>query len=93
MDTFRLSRAVHLDVEELGAGAWGVSGGAEPHVVTMGEDGALSCDCTDYEMHRGAIGCKHVLAVRLRLADSDVLAALREVVTLPKRAKRKARAR
>ena len=93
MDPARLSRAVHLEVEEVGPRRYAVTGGASPHVVTVGGDGALRCDCTDYAVHGGAVGCKHVLAVRLRLADTDVLAALRQVVPMPKRSKRKVAAR
>jgi hypothetical protein len=91
MDAARLARAVHLSVEEVGPGRYVVTGGAEPHVVTIGEGGGFACDCRDAAVHGVALGCKHVLAVRLRLADGDVLASLREVVAMPKRSKRKAR--
>lgn len=76
----RLARAVHLDCERIGNGAWQVTGGANAHVV--GED-ASSCDCFDHAQRSAT--CKHMLAVRLRLGDADTLAALRLLVAPPAR--------
>jgi hypothetical protein len=90
LDPGRVARAVHLQVSESGPRKYTVSGGAQPHVVQAGGDGGLRCDCTDHAM-RPAVGCKHILAVRLRLADADVLAALRVVVALPKRHRKRGR--
>ena len=88
MDAARLVRAVHLTVERVAPGRYLVTGGAEPHEVTVDAAGTLRCACTDALVHRGAIGCKHTLAVRLMRADADVLEALRDVVPMPKRARR-----
>ena len=88
MDTTRLTRAVFLEAHRVGPGRWIVTGGAEPHVVTMAEGGAFACDCRDHAVHGGVVGCKHTLRVRLARADTDVLEALREVVPMPKRARR-----
>ena len=87
MDAARLARAAHLTVERVAPGRYLVTGGAEPHEVTVDTGGVWRCDCTDYAVH-GGIGCKHTLAVRLRRADADVLEALRDVVPMPKRARR-----
>lgn len=86
----RLARAVHLTVEEIGAGLWGVEGGAERHVVARTPQGALRCYCRDV---RAGGRCKHLLAVALAGLDADVRAGLRVLVALPKRPKRKSRAR
>ncbi|CAN5872038.1 hypothetical protein BH11GEM2_BH11GEM2_06650 [soil metagenome] len=71
----RLARAVHLEAERIGNGAWTVSGGRELHVVS--ED-TTECDCTDHQVRGGP--CKHALCVRLRLGDVPTLRALRTIV-------------
>ena len=76
----RLARAVHLDCERIGNGAWQVTGGVTAHVVD--EHGA-ECDCFDYA--RRGEACKHILAVRLRLGDRETLEGLRLLVVLPTR--------
>lgn len=88
MDTTRLARAVHLTVQRLEPGRYLVTGGSAPHHVTAA-GGALVCDCTD-----AAIGheCKHVLCVRLWRGDPDAIMALRALVAMPKRSRRKAEA-
>lgn len=69
IDPYRLRRALDLDVCRRGDG-FAVSGGLEPHrVMRRGE--TLSCDCADFA--KGQI-CKHVLAVRLQLKDTELLA-------------------
>jgi hypothetical protein len=78
----RLARAVHLDAARLATGVWRVSGGASAHEVSAG---ATTCDCADYGVRGGQ--CKHVLRVLLALGDPETLASLREIVTLPKRAR------
>jgi hypothetical protein len=74
-DLDRLVRAVHLDAERLANGAWCVSGGEREHVVSAD---AKLCDCADFTIR--AVECKHMLAVRLRLGDADVIRTLRLVV-------------
>ena len=83
MDTTRLARAVHLTAEADGPGRWIVTGGAEPHAVMETSPGVFACGCTDAAM-RADVECKHVLRMRLEHADPEVLAALRELVAMPK---------
>ena len=77
IDPERLARALWLRVERLGKGRFRVVGGHEPHTVAL-EDGAFSCDCEDFVL-RATTDCKHVLALRIRRGDPDVIAALRKV--------------
>lgn len=84
MDAARLARAVYLDAHRVRPGRWVVTGGAEPHDVTVDAGGVWRCDCADFSLRAG-VGCKHVLRVRLTRADSDVIAALRELIPMPKR--------
>jgi hypothetical protein len=70
---------VHLDAERLEGGAWRVSGGASVHEVTAD---ASACDCADFTVHGGL--CKHILAVRLRSGDRDVVDGLRVLVAPPR---------
>lgn len=76
LDTSRLARAVHLEAERIGNGAWTVSGGAGLHHVVSAD--ATSCDCENYRLRGGP--CKHALAVRLRLGDLGTLRPLRAIV-------------
>src|ERR1051326_3030789 len=49
-----------LVVESLGDGRFNVSGGAEPHIVTVHPNGPL-CDCKDFQFgKRRGRGCKHI---------------------------------
>lgn len=80
----RLARAVYLHAEPLADGTWRVSGGAEPHAVNLA---AGTCDCADFTVRGGP--CKHVAACRLRSGDPETLEALRAVVPMPRRARRK----
>jgi hypothetical protein len=70
---------VHLAASRAEDATWRLTGGARPHVV----DQAGRCDCADFVMRH--TDCKHVLAVRLAHGDAEVLAALRQLVPLPKR--------
>ena len=76
VDPSRTVRALSLDVQPLGDGAYIVSGGAEPHQVTTSEE-PWRCDCMDAQYGRGA--CKHAVAVyfarRLAPAVRDALRA------------------
>jgi hypothetical protein len=65
--TTQLAQA--LTVEPLGAGRYRVSGGREPHVVTI-DATAARCDCADFAYRQRA--CKHLRAV----LDHLVLAPL-----------------
>jgi AAA domain-containing protein/Toprim domain-containing protein len=51
-----------LAVTDLGRGLYLVSGGREPHEVTLPADAAPSCDCPDHVYRRRE--CKHIVAVR-----------------------------
>jgi hypothetical protein len=73
LDPARVVRALALDVQPLGAGAWRVSGGSEPHVVR-----GSRCTCAD-ALYRRSV-CKHVLAIHLHRLDGRVRDALREAV-------------
>ena len=75
----RLARALYLTCEREGAGLYRVSGGAESHAVTLGED--PRCDCTDYAVRGGP--CKHLLRARLARGDSEVIKALQLLVAYP----------
>jgi hypothetical protein len=74
VDPARVARALHLDVEPLGPGAYRVSGGREPHVV-RGTD----CDCADARFHRGP--CKHRIAIHVATLHPAVRSALRKITT------------
>lgn len=74
----RLARALYLDCQREGPGLYRVSGGAESHVVTLGDDSR--CDCTDFAVRGGP--CKHLWRVRLR-CDAEVIAALQLLVPFP----------
>jgi hypothetical protein len=58
---------------------WLVTGGSDSHLVDHDADG-FHCRCPDAAYRGGE--CKHRLAVRLRMADPDVLRALRMLVPL-----------
>ena len=79
----RLARAVHLDCEPLGDGRWRVTGGARDHLVGPGD----ACDCTDFGLHHAL--CKHLARVELEALPPQLLTALRTVVPLPKRLRRR----
>jgi len=85
MDTARLARAVHLTAQRVARGRYVVTGGAGAHVVTVTESGA-ACDCADFSIRGGP--CKHIVACRLRRGDPSMLAALRDLVPMPRRQRR-----
>lgn len=80
IDPRRLARAVHLDAEPDGDGAWLVSGGASVHRVTYDGD-RYDCGCQDRALRRG--GCEHVVRVLLGKGHPTALRALREIVRIP----------
>jgi helicase len=82
IDPYRLRRALELIVDHCSAEAVRVSGGAEPHRVTVARDdrrkNQYTCDCADFA--KGHTQCKHVLRARLELKDSnDLLPLLRDL--------------
>jgi helicase len=68
VEPYRLRRALDLKVRSHGEG-FAVTGGLEPHRVARA-DANLACDCADFAKGRE---CKHVLAVRLRCKDAELL--------------------
>lgn len=81
----RLARAVHLEVEALGARQWAVTGGRERHLVTT-----EGCDCVDSGVHLGIV-CKHQLAIGLVCLPVEVLNALRALVPVQRARTRRTR--
>src|SRR5436190_6595377 len=53
-----------LHVEPVAAGRFRVSGGAQPHLLTLSGE-AIACDCADAHFRQHA--CKHVRALRAHL--------------------------
>ena len=88
VDAERLARAAHLVVVRIAADRYQVTGGRAPHVVQLA-DGRLRCDCQDQLRRRG---CKHVLAVVLHRLPAPNVAALRDLVPLPRRGARRRQA-
>lgn len=81
VDPYRLRRALELRVDHLSAEVVRVSGGAEPHAVSVTETAVrkrtYSCDCVDFS--KGHAQCKHVLRARLALHDdADLKPMLKE---------------
>ena len=68
VDPYRLRRSLDLKVQTVGPGAYRVTGGLEPHEVTVSGP-AWACDCVDRE--RGN-ACKHLLAVKRVRRDDEV---------------------
>lgn len=84
-DPRRVARAAkQLRVQRDGPGRFIVTGGKQPHVVTLRP--RPSCDCAD-AMYRPSIRCAHRFAVGLFLGRREALEALRLVVVVPARAK------
>ena len=78
IDVGRTRRALSLDVEPLGDGAFRVRGGAAEHVVEHDGDG-WRCDCPDSQFNGGV--CKHRVARYLHdRLDSRVRDALAAAV-------------
>ncbi len=79
IDPVRLARSLYLEVEREGPERYVVSGGAQAHVVELGE--VTRCDCRDFEMRGGP--CKHQLRAKLARGDAEVLGVLRLLVPVP----------
>jgi helicase len=80
VDPYRLRRALDLQIDFLGAEVVRVSGGTEPHSVSIQRDARGSrnytCDCADFA--KGTLRCKHILRAQLEHHDApDLLDALR----------------
>jgi hypothetical protein len=75
VDPYRLRRSLELRVDHLSAEVIRLSGGAEPHTVSVTENAirarSYSCDCADFA--KGHSQCKHVLRARLALHDDGDL--------------------
>lgn len=69
VDPYRLRRAQELSVRSRGSRRYGVTGGLEPHRVSLPPEGAPRCDCADFA--KGNV-CKHILAVRLYRGDRSL---------------------
>jgi len=82
LDPARLRRALFLEAEPAGPGAWIVSGGAAVHRVEE-HRGRLTCDCIDHAVRGGA--CKHIVRALLCPLHPVILAALRTLVERPNR--------
>jgi helicase len=78
IDPYRLRRALELQVTHASPEVVHVSGGAEPHAVTISEDArrdrSYVCDCVDFA--KGNRQCKHILRARLALRDDRDLRPL-----------------
>jgi len=66
IDPYRLRRAMSLQVFIKYKGIYRVTGGLDPHTVTL-KYGNFSCDCLDFAKGHT---CKHILAIRLKQGDS-----------------------
>jgi helicase len=75
IDPYRLRRSIDLSVEQKTESSFFVSGGLEPHQVNQ-VDGHLSCDCMDFK--KGHY-CKHKLAVKSFVGDSNILTLLERI--------------
>lgn len=58
----KAQRAALLTVAEVGPDLYDVSGGSEPRVVRLKENGRWDCSCGNASSH-----CSHVLSVQLKL--------------------------
>jgi helicase len=68
IDPYRLRRATSLRVEFCAENTYRVTGGLDPHTVTV-RGSNLNCDCVDRAKENI---CKHILAVRLKRKDSTL---------------------
>jgi helicase len=79
IDPYRLRRALELEIDHASAELLRISGGAEPHRVTVTEDAfrnpTYACDCADFG--KGTANCKHILRARLEHNDPALLDLLR----------------
>jgi helicase len=83
IDPYRLRRALELAVTHISAEVVHVSGGAEPHVVTIKEDPqrrrSYGCDCADFA--KGTHKCKHILRAKLALRDDQDIRPLLDMLS------------
>lgn len=82
IDPYRLRRALELKVDHVSLDCVRISGGTEPHTVTIHHITKMAktyrCDCLDFA--KGQSNCKHVVRTRLELRDdADLLALLRRL--------------
>lgn len=92
VDGQRLARAAHLAVVRIAADRYRVTGGSAEHVVQL-VNGRLRCDCEDAVRHASsATVCKHRLAVALHRLPAPIVAALRDLVPLPRPGARRPKA-
>jgi hypothetical protein len=77
IDPYRLRRALELQVDHRSEDTVRVSGGAEPHRVSIFSElkasRQYSCDCADFRKRHNQ--CKHVLRAKLELGDAQELMA------------------
>jgi len=75
VDPYRLRRSLELKVDHLSAEAVRISGGTEPHTVSVTESPArqrsYTCDCADFA--KGHALCKHVLRAKMAMHDDEDL--------------------
>lgn len=75
VDPYRLRRSLELTVDHLSAEAVRISGGAEPHTVSLTESPSrqrrYTCDCADFA--KGHALCKHVLRAKMAMHDDEDL--------------------
>lgn len=80
VDPYRLRRALELNVDHSSAESLRISGGNEPHRVSVFENRfrarSYACDCPDFV--KGTSNCKHILRARLEHNDDTLLQLLRE---------------
>ena len=80
IDPYRLRRALELHVDHSSAEVLRISGGSEPHRISVVEDGfrvrSYACDCQDFA--KGTANCKHILRARLEHNDESILELLRQ---------------
>lgn len=85
IDPYRLRRALELHCDHVSNDCVRVSGGAEPHRISVRTDfrtksRAYACDCADFA--KGHSHCKHVLRARLELRDdADLMPLLRDLAS------------
>ncbi|MBU48436.1 MAG: hypothetical protein CL920_07065 [Deltaproteobacteria bacterium] len=75
VDPYRLRRALELQVKKRKPGLFLVTGGLEPHLISV-LGGAFVCDCWDYS--HGHV-CKHIFATRLAHRDRALMLLLRRL--------------
>lgn len=89
IETYRLARAVHMEVEPTGYGrTFSISErpGGMTWIVNLDAPGRCTVTCTCRDYHPKRPNCAHVLAARLYGGDPVVLRALRFFIPLPRRA-------